>query len=202
VEGELAPGEFGASTPGACLGDIAAGHVEDVEQASDLNCTSKDLTQGLAVVRQYSFGNNVFFNYEPGTVLQCSDFQNVTFRVAIPITQSGSGPRYDLGMWIGGAGGAITGSCSHVTLSSATGNIDGDNCGDMVADATVMLPLLIGIQCRSTDPGFAHVSTCLAWTQPGENRACSGGNFLLGTLPGNKSKCSCEGFDLPIVLVN
>jgi hypothetical protein len=199
VEGALAPGEFGVSTPGACLGDVAVGQVPDVQLASDLTCTSKDLVQGQAIIRQYET-SGVFIDYEPGTLITCSDGQTVGFRIAIPITQAGSGPRTDVGMWIGGIEGAISGSCSHVTLSSGTGDIDGDVCGDMIPGATVMIPLDIGVQCRSDQPGFQHVSTCLAWSQPGQDRNCSEGGFLLGTLPGSKSKCSCAEFDLPLVL--
>ena len=114
-------------------------------------------------------------------------------------------------------------------LLGTTENIDGDSCAD-VDDAASAPNLDLGtvtVPCVPNEAGKLIINSCIGWKVPGDegdptknnkgqcpayqnvaNNGPPGGPlispiadaFRAGTLPGNTSKCNCEGFELNILV--
>ncbi len=188
-----------------CMGDDAfeSGLVPGMQSATDLRCASQDVVSLGATLLQYAFPNQPTIDYT-GQQITCPVGGSIIVRFALNLAQVPTSPRTDIGIWIAKDGGdAITGTCAHYNLANVIGNSDGDQCGDLVPDAVVKAGYIeTQLSCDQVNSGPMHVGSCIAWTDPSTNRACTVEGSIqdsrFGSLPGNKSKCNCAGFDLPI----
>lgn len=186
-----------------CMGTDAfeSGLVSDMKTESDLNCTSKDVTIGLATLRKYAphAGSTTDYTGQP---VNCPSGSTITLFFTLELSQVANSPRTDMGLWVADDDGtALTGQCTHYILRPLTTNVDGDFCGDLLPNVTVEAGLAGAIvSCDSLRDGLAHVGVCAGWTDPDSNRFCTANvqesRFL--TVPANKAKCNCNGIDLAI----
>lgn len=201
---------------GACIGDdaIASGFIPGMKDASDLNCTSTDVSVA-GLVQAYSLDSPAgpFIVLGPADRISCFDGQLIWAVTAAALQQKGGSPRTDIGLWVAASegGNAITGSCRQYTLASQAAGVfdlDGDQCGDLISGSTTIVALeLLPLACHDDGTGFVHIAACVGWSQPGADRICPttppGGNlgFRFGSVPGGKSKCGCGAFDVPVDVV-
>jgi hypothetical protein len=197
---------------GACMGDdsFASGLVPGLQSATGLNCTSNDIDIAIATISEYSFDNVTFTPFDPNTPINCAEGQTIYVNTSAELVQNAASTRADVGIWIATDGGAaITGTCTQYTLVNGTtgvSNNDGDLCGDMNSGSTTIVPLdILTLTCHDNGSGLLHVGACLGWTEPGADRTCpvpgvtpTTLGYRYGSVPGNKSKCNCNGFDLPV----
>jgi len=186
------------------------------------NCTSNDISIATATVVSYqvtladgTFGPVTPFN--PGDNVSCLAGTPIKLNINARIEETAASARSDVGVWIATDGGnAITGACNHYNLTTdplGTGvvNPDGDHCGDMNAGGVVpSFPLgVIDAICQTSgavNSTTLHVGSCLGWKEPGGDTVCplasseTPQGYRWGTLYANKSKCNCDGFDLPITV--
>jgi hypothetical protein len=185
---------------GQCMGDDAVqfdGVPGFGTDPTAFNCTANDVR--IANARTLS-----------GTPINCTQGQNIVVDVVADVVETSTSARTDIGIWIANAGGtsAETGSCAFFFLPVNGGapieNLDGDACGDLEEAATVTGFSLSALNLVCDDPdhdGFISIPSCVSWTEPGGDRVCNGtitGGERAGTLPGNKSKCNCEPFQVAI----
>jgi ribosome maturation factor RimP len=185
---------------GQCMGDDAVqfdGVPGFGTDPTAFNCTANDVR--IANARTLS-----------GTPINCTQGQNIVVDVVADVVETSTSARTDIGIWIANAGGtsAETGSCAFFFLPVNGGapieNLDGDACGDLEDAATVTGFSLSALNLVCDDPdhdGFISIPSCVSWTEPGGDRVCNGtitGGERAGTLPGNKSKCNCEPFQVAI----
>jgi uncharacterized repeat protein (TIGR01451 family) len=177
-----------------------------------LSYQTSDLNGNFGPVTQYNAGDNV----------TCLVGTNIKLNLTAELDETASSGRTDIGIWIATDGGkAITGACNHYNLVPGTQNVTNepvgaspgpDSCGDLNAGAIVpAFPLgEITAVCTtaSTSSTLLHVGSCLGWKEPGADKFCpitsppdGAAGFRFGTLPGNASKCNCDGFDVPITVV-
>ena len=193
---------------GSCMGTEAfeSGLTAGMKNEADLNCNSSDVAISDAQVLSYSFDGTTFFPVSAGPI-ECTEGSPIFFQMSLGLVENSNSPRTDVGLWVASDGGnAITGTCEQYTffVSGADGiaDLDGDQCGDMLTDTRIVLPLgVVGSTCTGTS---VHVGTCIGWTQPGQDRVCptaGDNNFRIGAVPANKSKCNCQGFDVPITVL-
>jgi hypothetical protein len=205
--------------PGACMGDdgvaanTAAGPgnalVSGLNDATKFVCEANEVFLATtsvtsATTSQGTFGANDNITCVRGEFIQVS--------LNAQVQQSASSQRTDIGVWIATDGGnAVTGSCVHFNLINDQNNVvdlDNDSCGDMEAqDVIAEVPLTaLTVQCEPNDQNQVHVGACVGWTVPGGDRVCPFGGtdataYRYGTLPANKTKCNCAGFDLNITVL-
>jgi hypothetical protein len=201
---------------GACMGNdaFASGFTSGLGSATSLNCTANDIEIALATFTEATINGQT---YHAGDVISCNAGDSIDLVMDAQLLQNANSARTDIGIWIARDGGdAETGSCQHYNLPNSLDgvfNLDStatvpDNCGDMNAqDSTINVPLgNVRVACE-TQPGLGdslHIGACLGWTQPGGDQQCPiGGSqtpqaYRYGTVPANKSKCNCDGFNLPI----
>jgi len=190
------------------------------------NCTSNDvkIARTNLISYQTSDLNGNFgpvTTYNAGDNVTCLVGTTIKLNLTAELDETASSARTDIGIWIATDGGrAITGACNHYNLVPGTQNVTNepvganpgpDSCGDLAAGAVVpAFPLgQITAVCTtaSSTSTQLHVGSCLGWKEPGADKFCPLNNdqsppgFRLGTLPGNASKCNCDGFDLPITVV-
>ncbi|MFL5618109.1 MAG: hypothetical protein ACJ79A_06925 [Gemmatimonadaceae bacterium] len=168
--------------------------------------------------------------FDSTTNVTCTVNQGIQLTMSAKLNETASSTRSDIGIWLATDGGkGITGACNHYNLptnplepGTGVSNADNDSCGDLNAGAVVpSFPLGTFNAVCNTAPGATtnrlHIGSCLGWTEPGANRVCplpdakpnaapnwvteSPDGYRFGTLYGNKSKCNCEGFDVPITVV-
>jgi uncharacterized repeat protein (TIGR01451 family) len=210
--------------------DAPTGTVPGVKNGGDplkaVNCTSNDVKIARTNLISYQTSDGQG-NFGPVTAYNAGD--NVTCLVNSPIKlnltaeldENANSERTDIGIWIATDGGkAITGACNHYNLVPGTQNVTNeavgstpgpDSCGDLNAGAVVpAFPLgEITAVCTTGGTGtLLHVGSCLGWKEPGADKLCpltsegaTPNGFRFGTLPGNASKCNCDGFDVPITVV-
>jgi hypothetical protein len=191
-----------------------------------LNCTANDVSIATAELQFYAIADPITgqfgtpIRYNPGDQVSCPEGRQIQLTMAAKLNENATSERYDIGVWLATDGGnGKVGACKHFNLLPGVGVTaeDSDVCGDLKS-AAVVNDFELGTfdtECRvnPNPPANAtpeqlnslHVGSCLGWTEPGANRVCptSAGGFdgyRFGTLPGNKSKCNCDGFDVPIVI--
>ena len=208
---------------GNCLAaDVAAAPAgfDDPSLATG-HCTANDIRIATADVIEYSFNGTDFFPFDPANPISCVETQPLFLRINAHVKETATSERTDIGVWIAQDGGnARTGSCNQYNLAPAptqgtvvagVSNIDGDQCGDMNNAGEAILELgVINAVCQTSGAvgaSLLHIGSCLGWTQPGGDQVCPlatvpGPNgFRFGTIPGTSSKCNCEGFDVPITVL-
>jgi hypothetical protein len=204
---------------GACMGDdaFAFGATSGLGSASGLNCTANDIAIASATVTEYSLvsASGPFTPLTPGSTITCNQGSTIYARTNA-ILQNSAQTRWDIGIWIATDGGnATTGTCNHYNLiNGAAGvlNDDNDSCGDMSQGGLTTVPLDVLTLTCTPAPGSDSllVGACLGWKNSiGTNGAnicpapgVSGGlGFRDGTVPETKSKCNCDGFKLPITVL-
>jgi hypothetical protein len=221
---------FSATVPfnnnGVCMATDAAnsGLTSGVNSESDLsdptkNCTSNDVNVATAELTQVCTGPN-FTNcvtVNPGQTITCDEGTTLQIGVRAHLEETASSARTDIGVWVSTDGGnARVGACNHYNLIATPGsgvtNEDSppDECGDMASGATAILPLgNITTICQSSGSttDVLHVGSCLGWQTPGQDGICpvpslgeTPNGFRYGTVPGDKSKCNCAGFDLNVIV--
>ncbi len=133
----------------------------------------------------------------------CTIGQEITITLQAEVI-AGSAERYDIGFWVNtGAGLARSdpdGTCFRNGLPIPPGgDLDGDACGDIAADATVVTTLgPFTVLCQDGDGnGLADISACTSWAQ-NEQTACAN---LGQAMPGTGSKCNCNS-DIRIPIGN
>ena len=166
--------------------------------------------------------------YNAGDNVSCIVNRKIELTMSAKLNETASSTRSDIGIWIATDGGnAQTGACNHYNLpvnplTPGTGVSTGDNdsCGDLNAGAVVpSFPLgTFEAVCEAAaGSNQLHVPSCLGWTEPGADKVCplpdakpnsppnwatnSADGFRFGTLYANKSKCNCEGFNVPITVI-
>jgi hypothetical protein len=190
------------------------------DPATAANCSSNDVNIATADLKSFSIAD-AFGNFGPpvaytGQAVMCPEGRAIQLTMAARLDETASSQRFDIGIWLATDGGdAKIGACKHFNLiaGGSVTNEDGDSCGDLNNSASVSSFELgtFNTVCEvNSDPTKAtnslHVGSCLGWTEPGANRVCplpgvtGPDGFRFGTLPGNQSKCNCEGFDVPIVI--
>ncbi|HEX7979464.1 MAG TPA: hypothetical protein VF461_12740 [Gemmatimonadaceae bacterium] len=168
--------------------------------------------------------------YNPGDNVSCIKDRKIELTMSAKLNETASSTRSDIGIWLATDGGnAQTGLCNHYNLpvnplepGTGVSNGDNDSCGDLNAGAFVPnFPLGTFVAVCETSAGSnnqLHLGSCLGWTEPGADKVCplpdakpnsppnwvtnSSDGFRFGTLYANKSKCNCEGFDVPITVIN
>ena len=189
-----------------------------------LNCTTNDIFLASAVVTavfdpEANGGVGGFVAFDPENPPHCSEGGTVTFQMTANLGQNAESDREDVGIWIATDGGnAETGTCNHYNLvDGATGtfNEDGDQCAGMAEASTTSVNLgTLTVACEPNETNTITVGACLSWKVPsveGEDKVCPDNgdgdlpgdeptDFRARTLPANKSKCNCEGFDVPIIV--
>ncbi len=218
-----------ANGSGECMANDAVSYaslVDGVASGDDpvglLNCTANDIYIATAVVTEVfdptaNGGVGAFVAFDAENPPHCTEGENVTFRMTAQLAQNANSERQDIGVWIATDGGdAETGECNHYNLipgAEGTTNTDGDQCGGMAEAATTSLDLgTLEVPCNP-DPVTNNltIGACLSWKVPSDDQVCSDNSdgsgtsgeptdFRAGTLPSNKSKCNCDGFDVPIVV--
>ena len=198
--------------PGICMGNDANAWPANVSGFSattdpnSFNCTANDVVLANARVANTQ------------GPIQCVGGTVVTVDIVADVVENSQSARTDIGIWIAdGANNpnnAEDGLCAFFFLpfgeNSATGiaDADGDECGDMDNAGTVDNFALDQINILCSDPnqdGFVEIASCVSWTQPGGDRECpqtDAGEQRAGTLPANKSKCNCEPFLVPIIILS
>jgi hypothetical protein len=219
--GPLFDGSAPPNGTGACLTEDTenAGFINNV---GDLNCTSQDVDIAVATAGTYSTdGGNTFVTLaSTGGKILCNAGQNVLVNTSAQVINHAQA-RYDVGLWIGEAGGdAKNGAaCLHFNLVAGLNNstnLDlqtGDQCGDVAANVTVDVPLgTLSLTCVDGDPDPAVqalvISACAGWLNsvapgtrdgicpvPGQPSALG---FRYGTTPETSAKCKCEPLSLPL----
>jgi uncharacterized repeat protein (TIGR01451 family) len=167
--------------------------------------------------------------YNPGDNVSCIKDRKIELTMSAKLNETASSTRSDIGIWLATDGGnAQTGLCNHYNLpvnpltpGTGVSNGDNDSCGDLNAGAFVPnFPLGTFVAVCETSAGSnnqLHIGSCLGWTEPGADKVCplpdakpnappnwvtnSSDGFRFGTLYANKSKCNCDGFDVPITVV-
>jgi hypothetical protein len=168
--------------------------------------------------------------YNPGDHVTCTVGQRIQLTMAAKLNETATSARADIGVWIATDGGAATtGACNHYNLTvnplvdgSGVTNPDNDSCGDLNAGAVVPsfdLGTFTAVceTAASATNGLLHIGSCIGWKEPGADAACplpdakpntlpnwnteSPTGYRFGTLYANKSKCNCDGFDVPITVV-
>lgn len=246
---------FTATTPfnnaGACMLDDAMrfpAYTTGFQSALLANnCTTNDVRLANATATQYDLGDGTGFHvYDPNNPPVCAN-STITLKLKADLVQTSNSERNDFGIWIrtdagsadhpliaanGDTLGARTGSCNHYNLPTdplltATTNVDGDQCADLVNAATSQnLDLgTVTVPCLPTANGKLIINSCIGWKVPGDEGDPTKNNkgqcpayaepdkppggafisplddaFRAGTLPGNTSKCNCEGFELNILV--
>ena len=166
--------------------------------------------------------------YNPGDNVTCNDGRLIKLTMSTKLNETANSARADIGIWIATDGGnGQTGACNHYNLpvnplSGGVTNPDGDSCGDLNVGAVVNdFPLGTFTAVCETAPNSTssqlHIGSCLGWKEPGGDKICpladadptkapnwvteSPDGYRFGTLFANKSKCNCDGFDVPITVV-
>ena len=167
--------------------------------------------------------------YNAGDNVTCTQDRKIELTMSTKLNETASSARSDIGIWIATDGGnAQSGLCNHYNLpvnpltpGTGVSNGDNDSCGDLNAGAVVPnFPLGTFVAVCETAAGSnnqLHVGSCIGWKEPGADGVCplpdanpntapnwvtnSADGFRFGTLYANKSKCNCEGFDVPITVV-
>lgn len=218
-----------ANGTGACMANDAVSYaslVDGVATTSDpvglLNCTANDIYIAEAVVTsvfdpEANGGVGAFVAFDESDPPHCTEGETLTFKMTAQLAQNAESERQDIGVWIATDGGdAETGQCNHYNLIpgvTGTTNADGDQCAGMAEAATTSLDLgTLTVPC-TPDPVTNNltIGACLSWKVPSDDQTCSdnadgtlpggeGTDFRAGTLPSNKSKCNCDGFEVPIVV--
>ena len=189
-----------------------------------LNCTTNDIFLASATVTaifdpEADGGVGGFVAFDPENPPHCSEGGTVTFQMTANLGQNAESDREDVGIWIATDGGnAESGICNHYNLiSGATGtfNDDGDQCAGMAEGGATSVNLgTLTVPCTPNEDSNITIGACLAWKVPsveGEDKVCPDNgdgdlpgdeptDFRARTLPANKSKCNCEGFDVPIIV--
>jgi uncharacterized repeat protein (TIGR01451 family) len=194
------------------------------------SCTSNDISIAETEIQSYRIGENDTDHPWTGQRVTCNKDDVIHVTLAAHVKENASSVRTAIGIWIANNGGnARTGTCDHYNLVAppfipfgakgqptqpntvgGVSNYDNDACGDMnLQNETDKIPLgEITAQCNSAGTtDSVHVGSCLAWTVPGDKRVCplngveDPDHFRWGTTPGEKSKCNCGGFNIPIFVV-
>ena len=213
--------------PGVCMANDAVaaptGTIDGVKNGDSpltaTNCTSNDVAIATTTLVSYQLpdgqgGFTAPIPYSGGTVA-CNDGDPIKLNINARLEETANSARSDIGIWIATDGGnAITGACNHYNLVPGSGGVtnpDNDSCGDLDQGAVVpSFPLgVIDAICRTETPTdtLLHIGSCLGWKEPGADVACplasqgaTENGFRWGTLYANKSKCNCDGFDVPITV--
>jgi len=213
--------------PGVCMANDAVaaptGTIDGVKNGDNpltaTNCTSNDVAIATTTLVSYQLpdgqgGFTAPIPYNGGTVA-CNDGDPIKLNINARLEETANSARSDIGIWIATDGGnAITGACNHYNLVPGSGGVtnpDNDSCGDLDQGAVVpSFPLgVIDAICRTETPTdtLLHIGSCLGWKEPGADTACplasegaTENGFRWGTLYANKSKCNCDGFDVPITV--
>jgi uncharacterized repeat protein (TIGR01451 family) len=167
--------------------------------------------------------------YNAGDNVTCIQDRKIELTMSTKLNETASSARSDVGIWIATDGGnAQTGACNHYNLpvnpltpGTGVSNGDNDSCGDLNAGAFVPnfpLGTFVAVcETAANSNNLLHVGSCIGWKEPGADGACplpdanpnslpnwvteSPDGYRFGTLYANKSKCNCEGFDVPITVV-
>jgi len=166
--------------------------------------------------------------YNPGDNVTCTVNRRIQLTMSAKLNETASSARSDIGIWLATDGGnGQTGACNHYNLpvtplGTGVTNPDGDSCGDLDAGAVVNnFELGTFVAVCETAPNstnsLLHIGSCLGWKEPGGDKVCplpdanpnvapnwvteSPDGYRFGTLYANKSKCNCDGFDVPITVV-
>ncbi|MFN2376303.1 MAG: hypothetical protein ABR538_07180, partial [Candidatus Binatia bacterium] len=105
--------------------------------------------------------------------------------------ESSAMSRYDLGFYIGVDPQLSTNDdCSVAVIPPSSGDLDGDQCGDVVSSAAVAVPVFgIVAPCQDGDnDGFFDVNACSSW-EVNSGDVCTG---PADAVPGSAPKCNCE----------
>jgi hypothetical protein len=213
---------------GVCMADDAVaaptGTIDGVKNGDDpltaTNCTSNDVRIATTTLNSYrlSDGQGGFLppvTFNPGDIVNCNEGDQIVLNLNAKLEETANSARSDIGIWIATDGGdALTGACNHYNLVPGSGGVtnpDNDSCGDLNAGAVVpAFPLgdITAVCETATNTStLLHVGSCLGWKEPGADTACplasqgaTPDGFRWGTLYANKSKCNCDGFDVPIIV--
>jgi len=211
-----------ATVPGS---SPAKPFVQGMQSATDLNCTSNDVSIALADIDNCvgcTGGDG-----SPGNPYTCVEGSLITISGSVELQSTAEQRRSDIGWWIASDGGtAISGTCQHFyfdTSGDPTGLDDldpastpADLCGDIDSKAFFGgIPLdkpvtSFQVICQDTDAdNQLDAGACTGWKIPGDDQICPNdaavnGNpvdvmdFVKGTLPANKAKCRCENVNFPV----
>jgi hypothetical protein len=189
------------------MGDDSLGIVQGVNSVDGLVCTAGD----VAIATVNAIGSSA---------LTCTAGSTIMVELEATLASSSNERRSDIGIWVtkDAASTAIgSGTCSHFWFpagsnvaagelpdedGSSSAGAGADECGDLAAQIQYTLPLVnpqsvIEIPCVGTN-GYVELDYCVAWKVPGQDTECFyGGNtavyeYRIGTVPGTKSKCTCE----------
>ncbi len=179
IPGLLLAVSFSTGTEAApCLQDAFGAPVE---------CTASDVS--IVTVSDMQVGD--FCEFE-GDVLSF----DATFEIAAQ-----SQKRYDVGLYVGVDGQALTGTCTVAVLPTGPApftSLDGDSCGDVDGPANLLVRITnVVAECRDIDgDGFFDVAACASWAQSASS-VCNGPD---DAVPGSASKCGCSILDLGLEL--
>ncbi|HSJ07148.1 MAG TPA: hypothetical protein VK936_10615 [Longimicrobiales bacterium] len=211
---------FGATVPfnntGACLGndmvawnELVGGVNASSNPALVASCTAADVMVHRVDLTEVLV-NGAWVPASPEETYYCDAGGSVSFRATAVLRGYSALARLDAGLWLATDGGdAKTGSCSHFNiptspLPSGASNADGDQCGDLAADSTLLNLGTLTMPCTAAPDGHIEFGSCTAWSTAGADRVCpvpsipGPDGFRAGTLPDNLSKCSCTTMSVPI----
>ena len=195
----------------SCMGDeaVASGLINGLKSATDLNCTSTDISLSDFVATAYSFDGITPIPFSPSDPIECELGQTIFLDLNGILAQRAKADRSDIGVWVSyDSPTALSGSCQQYTLTpgdSGAVDLDGDLCGDLFPGALSIVPFgFVAVQCRDDGSGFLSVGTCIGWKQPGSDAFCpipgTSEGYRFGSLPGGKSKCNCQTVQLPVIV--
>jgi hypothetical protein len=146
--------------------------------------------------------------------LLCAPLQEVELGITLFLEETAASDREDVGIWIAEDGGnAKTGQCRHYVIDAnildpTVFNPDGDECAGVSSQEEAVVDLgILTVQCPESGSSIS-IGSCIAWQIPGANEVCPSGEddgteegFRDPTVPGSPAKCTCEPFNIPIILV-
>jgi len=195
--------------------------------ANDVGLANAQVISYAIADENGNFGPLVLWDGNP---VSCPDGRPIQLNLKAVVNETSTAQRFDIGIWVGntdalGTGNGKTGRCKQFNLtpdvvSNPADPQANDFCGDL-SDAAHINDFQLGVieticQTNPNPPqnptpeqlNSLHVGSCVAWTETGANRVCpmntladNAKGYRWGTLPGNKSKCNCDGFDVPIVIL-
>ena len=191
------------SEGGQCMFDDYA---DFAETGGTPTCTTNDIRIARTEVTSV---DGQAFDPESDELL-CGAGQTVELGITLFLEETADSDREDVGIWIAeDEGNAKTGQCRHYVIDGdepTAFNPDNDECSGVssAAEAAVDLGILT-VQCPTSGSSIS-IGSCIAWQIPGANDECpsdiddGADGFRDPTVPGSPAKCTCEPFNIPIIL--